>query len=94
MWAEFCRLASAAAISTLTRGKTGDIAAAPAGAGFVDATLNECARVTTAEGYPPPAAVLDMYRRAYSRIGTAIAARFYSTSRTGARRRANTSSAT
>jgi len=73
MWAKFCGLASAAAISTLTRGKTGEVAAAPAGAGFVDATLDECARVTTAEGYPPPAAVLDMYRRAYSRIGTAIA---------------------
>ena len=74
MWAKFSGFAAAAAIAVLTRARAGEIAATPAGAGFVDATLNECVRVTTAEGYPPPAAITDaitdMYRRAFGEIGS------------------------
>jgi len=51
MWAKFTGIAAAAAISTLTRARAGEIAVAPAGAAFVAAALDETARVTTAE--PP-----------------------------------------
>lgn len=73
MWAKFTGIAAAAAISTLTRARAGEIAVAPAGAAFVAAALDETARVTTAEGYPPPAAIIELYRGAYARIGSETA---------------------
>jgi 2-dehydropantoate 2-reductase len=73
MWAKFTGIAAAAAISTLTRARAGEIAAAPAGAAFVAAALDETARVTTAEGYPPPAAIIELYRGVYARLGSETA---------------------
>jgi len=70
MWAKFSAFAGAAAISTLTRARAGEIAAAPAGAAFVAAVLGETARVATAEGYPPPAAIIELYRGFYAQIGS------------------------
>ena len=70
MWEKFSGFAAAAAIAVLTRARAGEVAAAPAGAGFVDAALDESAQVTTAEGYPPSTAITDMYRRAFSEIGS------------------------
>ena len=54
MWLKLFGFASIAAIATLTRARAGEIAAAPESAGFVAAVTDECARVATAEGYPPP----------------------------------------
>jgi 2-dehydropantoate 2-reductase len=70
MWAKFTGIAAAAAISTLTRVRAGEIAVAPAGAAFVSAALDETARVTTAEGYPPLAAIIELYRSHYAQIGS------------------------
>jgi len=70
MWEKFSGFAAAAAIAVLTRARAGEVAAAPAGADFVDAALDESARVTTAEGYPPSTAITDMYRRAFGEIGS------------------------
>ena len=70
MWEKFSAFAAAAAIAVLTRARAGEVDAPPAGAGFVDAALDECARVTTAEGYPPSVAITDTYRRAYGDIGS------------------------
>jgi 2-dehydropantoate 2-reductase len=70
MWAKFSAFAGAAAISTLTRARAGEIAAAPAGAAFVTGVLGETARVATAEGYPPPAAIIELYRGFYAQIGS------------------------
>jgi 2-dehydropantoate 2-reductase len=63
MWAKFSGFAAVAAFCTLTRGRFGDIAKAPAGAAFVVATLDEAARITAAEGYQQPAAIRNMYIR-------------------------------
>lgn len=73
MWAKFSGFAAAAAIAVLTRARAGEVAAAPAGAGFVAAALDECVQVATAEGYPPPVAVTDRYRRIYSQVGSKVA---------------------
>ncbi len=54
MWLKLFGFASIAVIATLTRARAGEIAAAPESAGFVAAVTEECARVATAEGYPPP----------------------------------------
>jgi 2-dehydropantoate 2-reductase len=70
MWAKFSGFAGASAISVLARARAGEVAAAPAGAAFVAAALDECARITAAEGYPQPAAIREMYLRVYSQIGS------------------------
>jgi len=69
MWAKFCGFCCNAAVSTLTRALAGEIAAAPAGARFVKATFEECARVTAAEGYPPPNPIRDLCVGLYSQPG-------------------------
>jgi 2-dehydropantoate 2-reductase len=66
LWAKFSGLAAAAAISTLTRGRIGDIARAPAGAAFVVAALDETARVAAAEGFEQPAAIRNIYIQSYA----------------------------
>jgi 2-dehydropantoate 2-reductase len=70
MWAKFCGFAAAATIAALIRARAGEIAAAAAGAAFVDAVFNECARVTTAEGYPTPAEMGDLIREMFARAGS------------------------
>jgi 2-dehydropantoate 2-reductase len=70
MWAKFSGFAGASAIAVLTRARAGEVAAAPAGARLVAVALDETARVTAAEGYPQPAAIREMYIRAFSQIGS------------------------
>ena len=66
MWAKFFAFACIATIATLTRSRAGVIAVAAGGASLVAATLEECGRVVTAEGYPPPAPVADIVRGLYA----------------------------
>jgi len=73
MWAKFCAFAANATISTLTRARAGEIAAAPAGPTFVDGVFSECASVATAEGYPPPKEMGDLVRAIYARAGSSYA---------------------
>jgi 2-dehydropantoate 2-reductase len=58
LWAKFCGFACNAALATLTRSRAGGIARSGAGAAFVANMLDECARVVTVEGYPPPPDVM------------------------------------
>lgn len=62
MWAKFFGFACNAAIASLTRSRAGAIARSPAGASFVAAMLDECTRVVTAEGFPPPPEIPGMIR--------------------------------
>jgi 2-dehydropantoate 2-reductase len=71
MWAKFCGFAGGTAVAVLTRARAGEVAASSAGEGFVAAALAETARVTTAEGYPPPADIIDLYRGFFRQIGSA-----------------------
>jgi 2-dehydropantoate 2-reductase len=66
MWAKLFAFACVAAVATLTRVRAGVIAASAAGASFVAATLEECGRVVTAEGYPPPNDMADIVRSIYA----------------------------
>ena len=68
MWAKFACFAGATAISVLTRVHAGEIAAAPA---FVAAALDQSARVAPAEGYPPPARMINDYRSFFAQKGSA-----------------------
>jgi 2-dehydropantoate 2-reductase len=71
MWAKFCLYSAVAVIATLTRARAGEIAASPAGAGFVAAAFAEVAAVVAAEGHPPPADHAAMVRGLYSTAGSA-----------------------
>jgi 2-dehydropantoate 2-reductase len=66
MWAKLFAFACIAAVATLTRAKAGAIATSPTGASLISAALEECGRVVTAEGYPPPKEVADIVRGLYA----------------------------
>jgi len=70
MWVKLFGFATVAAIATLTRARAGEIASAPASGGFVNSVIEECARVTTDEGYPPPAAMKDNIRELFAQLGS------------------------
>jgi len=73
MWTKFAGFASNALIATLTRGRTGEIAATSAGADFVNAAFDECALVTTAEGFPPASTIRDLVLEIHARVGSTLA---------------------
>jgi 2-dehydropantoate 2-reductase len=73
MWVKLFTFAAVAVIAVLTRAKAGEIAAAAAAPAFVAAAIEECARVTAAEGYPPPAALKETIRDVYARPGSPYA---------------------
>ena len=66
MWAKLFAFASIAAVATLTRARAGVVAASAAGASFVSDVIEECGRVVTAEGYPPPKDIADIVRGLYA----------------------------
>lgn len=66
MWAKLFAFACIAAVATLTRARAGMIAASASGESLISAALEECGRVATAEGYPPPKDVADIVRGLYA----------------------------
>jgi 2-dehydropantoate 2-reductase len=73
MWAKFSCFAGGTAVSVLTRARAGEVAETQAGAAFVTGALDESARVATAEGYPPPQALIDLYRSFFAQKGSPAA---------------------
>jgi 2-dehydropantoate 2-reductase len=66
MWMKFFGFACNATIATLTRSRAGTITRSACGASFVSAVIEECARVVTAVGYPPPADMAGLIRGLFS----------------------------
>ena len=66
MWMKFFGFACNATIATLTRSRAGTIARSACGASFVSAVIEECARVVTAVGYPPPGDMAGIIRGLFS----------------------------
>jgi 2-dehydropantoate 2-reductase len=71
MWAKLFGFACSAVISSLTRSRAGPIARSGAGATFVSAVIDECARVATAEGFPPPPQIIAAVRGLFSQPDSA-----------------------
>ena len=65
MWNKLFAFACIATVATLTRARAGAIAASSAGPSLVAATIEECGRVVAAEGYPPPASVVEIVSGLY-----------------------------
>jgi len=53
MWNKFVTITTVAGMTSLMRGAVGDIAESRDGAGFVRATVDECAAVAAGAGHPP-----------------------------------------
>ena len=70
MWLKLFGFAVVAAIATLTRARAGEIAAAPAAPAFIGSVIDEGARTTTAEGYPPPEVMKDGIRELFAQRGS------------------------
>jgi 2-dehydropantoate 2-reductase len=66
MWTKFFGFACNATITSLTRSRAGAIARSGAGVSLVSAVIEECTRVATAEGYPPPSDWADTIRGMFS----------------------------
>jgi 2-dehydropantoate 2-reductase len=70
LWAKCCAFAAVATIAALTRATGGEIAATPSGAAFVGSALDECERVSSAEGYPMPNEIKARVSRNYAVVGS------------------------
>jgi 2-dehydropantoate 2-reductase len=66
MWTKFFAFASSATIASVTRSRAGAIARSRSGATLVSAVIDECTRVVTAAGYPPPADWADVIRNIFA----------------------------
>jgi 2-dehydropantoate 2-reductase len=55
LWGKLFGFACSATIATLTRSRAGSIARSAGGSSFVASVIEECARIVTAVGFPPPA---------------------------------------
>jgi 2-dehydropantoate 2-reductase len=66
LWVKFFAFASIAAIASLTRSRAGVVTRSADGAAFVSAVLDECARIASAEGFPPAPDTPDIVRGMFS----------------------------
>jgi 2-dehydropantoate 2-reductase len=66
MWTKFFGFSCNATIASLSRSRAGVIARSAAGASFVSAVIEECTRVVTAAGYPPPPDTAGLIRGLFS----------------------------
>jgi len=71
MWAKFILYGCAATIATLCRSRAGAITTAPPSVSFVEAVIDECIRVASADGYTPPESGLALVRSLFSQKDSA-----------------------
>jgi 2-dehydropantoate 2-reductase len=70
MWMKFCGAAASFTIAAVIRARASEVVAAPAGAGFVAATFDECARIVAAAGHPPPAWLREVVIQIWTQPGS------------------------
>jgi 2-dehydropantoate 2-reductase len=63
MWHKWYILASLNTICILPQGTVGEVVAVPHGLAFANAAVDECIAVATANGYPPPATLIEWDRK-------------------------------
>jgi 2-dehydropantoate 2-reductase len=66
MWLKLFGYVCNATVTTLTRSRAGAIARSGAGAAFVSAVIEECAKIIAAEGFTVPAEIFGMIRGLFS----------------------------
>lgn len=70
MWAKFSAMGASSTIAALARVRAGEFAAAPASAQLASAVFEECARVVTKEGYPPPDSMRELVLKLWTQAGS------------------------
>lgn len=77
MWEKWIGLAALGGITTLMRGTIGDVAAAPGGAEFATAFVDECIAVAAASGYPCDAGFVARARGSMTAAGSNLTSSMY-----------------
>lgn len=77
MWNKWYILASLNIICILPRGTAGEVVAVPRGLAFANAAIDECIAVAIANGYPPPATVVDWDRKRLTQPGSDLTSSMY-----------------
>jgi 2-dehydropantoate 2-reductase len=70
MWTKLCAAAASFTIAALIRARAHEVVSAPAGAGFVADAFDECARIATAEGHPPPTWLREIVLQIWTQPGS------------------------
>jgi 2-dehydropantoate 2-reductase len=77
MWNKWYVLASLNVICILPRGTCGDVVAVPQGVAFANTAIDECIAVASANGYPPPADLVDWDRKRLTLPGSDLTSSMY-----------------
>lgn len=77
LWQKWTLLTSMGAICVLARGNAGQVAAAPYGAAFARAVIQESAAVAAANGYPAPEPIVEMHVRRMTEPNSTITSSMY-----------------
>jgi 2-dehydropantoate 2-reductase len=77
MWHKWYILASLNSICVLPQGTVGDVIAVPHGLAFANAAIDECIAIASANGYPPPAALIDWDRKRVTLPGSDLTSSMY-----------------
>lgn len=77
MWHKWYILAALNIICILPQGTVGEVVAVPRGLDFANAAIDECIAVATANGYPPPAALVAADRKRITEPGSDLTSSMY-----------------
>lgn len=77
MWNKWYILAALNIICVLPQGTCGEVVAAPRGVEFANAAIDECIAIATANGYPPPASLIEWDRKRLTEPGSDITSSMY-----------------
>lgn len=77
MWHKWYILASLNTICILPEGTVGEVVAAPRGLDFANAAIDECIAISTANGYAPPADLIEWDRKRVTKPGSDLTSSMY-----------------
>jgi 2-dehydropantoate 2-reductase len=77
MWHKWYILASLNIICVLPQGTVGEVVAVPHGLAFANAAIDECIAIATANGYPPPATLIESDRKRVTLPGSDLTSSMY-----------------
>ncbi len=77
MWNKWYILAALNIICILPRGTCGEVVAVPQGLAFANAAIDECITIAAANGYPPPAKLIEWDRKRLTEPGSDLTSSMY-----------------
>ena len=77
MWHKWYVLAALNILCVLPQGTVGEVVAVPQGLAFANDSIDECIAIATANGYPPPAALIASDRKRLTEPGSDLTSSMY-----------------